>query len=273
MKGSFVFVLLVGLTAGCVHSVQNVERIPHISALRLAGSNSVTFESVETAWHLISDSPAAAVPANSNGVTRLTLRPGDSFLLTEGHHVSVVLKLVRVTGGQIIVDEATTHRPPNEPRSTTVVRRIKVSPYLPDTAATSKSLSQEEIGYWVNHINDLKRADVHTLTRALVCDQTYLRAMAAKQLGQSGDAASIRYLIIALGDDSIHDGVEYAAAGMETTRYWANASLKALTKQDFGFRWDASKAERNAAIRRWKKWFNKQEFADLIRLVAKSKQP
>jgi hypothetical protein len=254
-----LFTLSVVWLAGCAHTVQNVEWIPHISALRLADSNEVMFESNEPNWKIIAKAPGFPSAIKTNGVTQLTLQAGNSFILTEGHHGWMVYKLLRVTDGQIILEETTTDRPPDKPKAITTVRRIRVSPYSRESAASGKTLSQEEIGFWVNHLDDLKRADINMLHRALVCDQTYLRAKAAQQLGETGEATSISLLINALSDESFHVGVDYPAAGLETTRYWANESLKKLTKLDFGFRWDASKAERQAAIKRWKQWFSKHE--------------
>ena len=347
---AILFTLPAVWLAGCAQPVETVARIPQISAVSLDNTNAVIFDAINSHWFII-QAPGWTWD-NSGRKTkpqrRTILQPGQSFTLTEGYHGSVIYKLIRVIDGQIIVEEKTIDRPPNEPKATTTVRRIRVSPYpsvgqsskdaircpsghtladvpmLPgpptaDMAAQERNgkgiiqgdcvgppsiahvclwcriyktemsnwqpvppafglgesialpvipLSQEEIGFWVNHINDLKRADVHTLHRALVCDQTYLRAKAAEQLGETGDATSISHLIEALSDESIHDGVEYLAAGMETTRYWANESLKKLTKLDFGFRWNAAKVEREASVKRWKKWFSEQEFADLVRRVA-----
>jgi len=53
----------------------------------------------------------------------------------------------------------------------------------------------------------------------------------------------------------MHVGANYPEAGMATTRYWANESLKKLTEQDFGFIWNDPKEKRNQAIQQWINWY------------------
>lgn len=115
-------------------------------------------------------------------------------------------------------------------------------------------LSSHDIDRTFQRIDRHQRIETDTLLRALISDQTALRARAAHLLGATGDAAVVPALIAALSDDSSHDGANYPEAGMATTRWWVNDSLKTLTKQDFGFRWDAPKSERETAINNWKQW-------------------
>ena len=104
-------------------------------------------------------------------------------------------------------------------------------------------------------IRNSEPIDLATLYRALQGPQYTLRAYAAIELGKYGDETSIPYLIDALSDESLHEGAEYPKAGMNTTRYWANESLKTLTKQDYGFVWDDPIDKRNEAIIRWRDWY------------------
>lgn len=115
-------------------------------------------------------------------------------------------------------------------------------------------LSGEEIDRTFQRIDRRERIETDTLLRALASDQTTLRARAAALLGETGDASVVPALVAALSDESIHVGAHYPDAGMATTRWWANNSLKKLTKQDFGFRWDAPKPERETAINKWTQW-------------------
>lgn len=125
-----------------------------------------------------------------------------------------------------------------------------------DWHAKTKPLSSEEIDRVFESVNQGKKVDRDTLHRALISDQKSLRADAARLLGEVGDATSVPHLIDALSDQSHHVGADYSNPGMATTRYWANASLKKLTKQDFGFVWDAPEVERQAAIKRWQVWYH-----------------
>ncbi len=101
-----------------------------------------------------------------------------------------------------------------------------------------------------------KKVDLNLVYQALIIgSNTYDRARAAQYLGTHGNKESIPYLIAALSDESTHVGGDYPDAGMATTRYWANDSLKKLTGKDFGFVWNDPIEKRNAAIRRWKLWY------------------
>jgi hypothetical protein len=128
-------------------------------------------------------------------------------------------------------------------------------------ASPANHLSEEEMNrLWerVDHDKNLDRDTLReTLYCALVANQGYLRAKAAQQLGEVGDATSIPYLIDALNDDVQHVGAKYPDGGMNRTCYWANESLKKITRQDFGFHWNDSKAERESASKRWRDWFYK----------------
>lgn len=117
-----------------------------------------------------------------------------------------------------------------------------------------KPLSEDEVGLTLQRLHKSERVECGILLRALVSSQTYLRARAAHKLEECDDEAVVPALIVALSDESFHEGVDYPKAGMMTTRWWANESLKKLTRQDFGFRWDAPRPEREAAIILWKEW-------------------
>lgn len=117
-----------------------------------------------------------------------------------------------------------------------------------------KPLTQEEIGVALAKLDAKQPLEIDFLLRVMVSDQTCLRAKAANLLGDSHDRTIIPILIAALSDDSSHDGADYPKTGMNTTRWWANDSLKKLTGRDFGFKWDAPDLERLAAIARWKGW-------------------
>ncbi len=117
------------------------------------------------------------------------------------------------------------------------------------------SLPQERIGEMFKSIGANEKIDLDLVYQALNGPQTALRADAARYLGTHGNKQSIPYLIAALSDESTHVGGAYLDAGMATTRYWANDSLKKLTGKDFGFVWNDPIEKRNAAIRRWKLWY------------------
>lgn len=130
-------------------------------------------------------------------------------------------------------------------------------PMLSLTAAEQPAttpLSQADIARTLRRIDRHEGIETDTLLRALISDQTYLRAGAARLLGDTADFSVVPALITALSDESYHVGANYPEAGMATTRYWANESLKKLTRQDFGFRWDAPKPDREDAISKWKAW-------------------
>jgi HEAT repeat protein len=118
-------------------------------------------------------------------------------------------------------------------------------------------LPHEQVAVLFDRINKGEKIDLPTLYQALNGPQTTLRAYAARELGKYGDGSSVPYLIDSLSDDSFHVGARYASRGMETTRYWANESLKALTREDFGFVWDDPIEQRNQAIGRWCEWYRK----------------
>lgn len=129
-------------------------------------------------------------------------------------------------------------------------------------ASSRKLLTEGEVGRILEQIGRGDKVNRDDLHRALISDQTYLRAAVARMLGNNGDATSIPHLIDGLGDQSFHEGASYPDAGMATTRYWANESLKKLTKQDFGFVWSAPDAERQVAIQRCRDWYSKTQVAD-----------
>jgi HEAT repeat protein len=139
-------------------------------------------------------------------------------------------------------------------RATIYIWMLIALPFIGCAAQQTKPLSQEEIGRVLESVSQGKKVDRDTLHRALISDQTYLRASAARLLGEVGDTTSVPHLIDALSDQSVHVGANYPDASMATTRYWANESLKKLTKQDFGFAWGAPDVERQAAIKRWREW-------------------
>ena len=127
--------------------------------------------------------------------------------------------------------------------------------YLDPIASFVESLPDEQIDILFKKMENKEKIPVKTLHQALKASQLTLRAYAARELGNQGNETSIPYLIDALSDDSSHVGAKYIKAGMETTRYWANESLKKLTGEDFGFIWDDPKEKRIRAIFRWQEWY------------------
>jgi hypothetical protein len=123
-------------------------------------------------------------------------------------------------------------------------------------APTIGPLPQELIPVLFEKIEKNEKIEINLLHQALNGPQTALRADAARILGEQGNETSIPYLIDALSDESMHVGAKYPEAGMVTTRYWANESLKKLTKEDFGFIWNDP--ERIHAIIKWRKWYIKK---------------
>jgi len=108
-----------------------------------------------------------------------------------------------------------------------------------------------------------EKIGVSVLHQALKANQLTLRAYTARELESQGNESSIPYLIDALSDQSSHVGADYIDPGMATTRYWANESLKKLTKQDFHFVWNDPPEKRNQAILRWREWYmQKLKFGD-----------
>jgi len=116
-------------------------------------------------------------------------------------------------------------------------------------------LPEQEYGRIFNAHQSKEKVPIKLLHQGLFADQTYIRARSAALLGDKGNVTSVPYLIDALSDQSMHVGVLYLEAGMETTRYWANASLKKLTKKDFGFVWDDPEDRRNQSIQQWINWY------------------
>ena len=126
-------------------------------------------------------------------------------------------------------------------------------------AAKVDPLPDAQVGILFDKINKGERIPLPTLYQALIGPQFTLRAYAARELGKYGDETSVPYLIDALSDESMHDGANYIKPGMNTTRYWANESLEALTSEDFGFVWDDPIEKRNEAISRWRDWYLKKK--------------
>ena len=126
-------------------------------------------------------------------------------------------------------------------------------------APTIEPLPDADVGTLFDKIDNSESIELATLYRALQGPQYTLRAYAAIELGKYGDKTSIPFLIDALSDESMHEGAEYIKPGMNTTRYWANESLKTLTKQDFGFVWDDPIEQRSEAIKRWRDWYQKEK--------------
>ncbi|MEI6149930.1 MAG: HEAT repeat domain-containing protein [bacterium] len=119
-------------------------------------------------------------------------------------------------------------------------------------------LPDAEVGVIFGKIGKGEKIELAKLYQALNGPQTALRADAARELGKYGDKASVPYLIDALSDESTHVGGDYPEAGMATTRYWANDSMKKLTAKDFGFVWNDPIEKRNQAIAKWREWFQKE---------------
>ncbi len=120
-------------------------------------------------------------------------------------------------------------------------------------------LPDSEVGGLFGKINKGEKIELAKLYQALVGQQTTLRTYAARELGKYADQSSVPYLIDALSDESIHVGARYTKPGMETTRYWANESLKKLTSKDFGFVWNDPVEKRNVAVVKWRDWFLNQK--------------
>lgn len=128
-------------------------------------------------------------------------------------------------------------------------------PVLGETGKLAPPLAElppQEISRWVGQVTPERRIEKSIVRRGLISGHTSLRADCAEYLAWHGTLADIPYLIDALSDDSIHVGGRGLYAGMQTTRYWANVALIAISKVDHGFRWDAPEGERQQAIERWK---------------------
>lgn len=115
-------------------------------------------------------------------------------------------------------------------------------------------LPENEIAEALVRLDAGQPIDATILCRALVSSHTTLRARAAQRLGEMNDRSVVQDLILALKDPSQHEGASYPKPGMNTTRWWANESLKKLTGHDTGYRWDAPPAERDHAIQKWVVW-------------------
>jgi hypothetical protein len=122
-------------------------------------------------------------------------------------------------------------------------------------APKAAPLPDDEVGVLFNKISKTEKIELVKLYQALNGPQTTLRADAASKLGKCGDRSSVPYLIDALSDESMHVGARYLEAGLATTRYRANDSLKKLTGKDFGFVWNDPLEKRNQAITKWREWF------------------
>lgn len=116
-------------------------------------------------------------------------------------------------------------------------------------------LPEEEYERIFNAFQTRERIPIKLLHQGLFAGQTTVRAYSASLLGDHGGQSSVPYLIDALSDSSMHVGARYVKPGMHTTRYWANESLKKLTKKDFGFVWDDPEEKRKDAIQRWRAWY------------------
>jgi len=123
-------------------------------------------------------------------------------------------------------------------------------------------LPEAEIDILFQKIGKGEKIELIKLYQAVEGPQAALRADAARELGKYGDKSSVPYLIDALSDESTHVGADYPEPGMDSTRYWANDSLKKLTGKDFGFVWDDPIEKRNRAITKWREWFSRQKMAD-----------
>ena len=78
----------------------------------------------------------------------------------------------------------------------------------------------------------IENNSITLLHRALICNQTFARAIAAERLGLKAKAESIPYLIDALSDNTMYVGggkACFGKPGENTTRYWANVALKKIT--------------------------------------------
>src|SRR5262245_45772805 len=110
-------------------------------------------------------------------------------------------------------------------------------------------LSDQEISLFFKKLDAKETFSAPFLHRALSAPHFTVRTQAARLLGTQGDSSSIPYLIDALSDESLYVGADFSRAGLNTVRYWANESLKALTHQDFNFLWDDPLPKRMRAIK------------------------
>ena len=116
------------------------------------------------------------------------------------------------------------------------------------SAEKVEPLPEARIQDMFDRIGRNEKIELVLVYQSLIGPQTTLRADAARYLGTHGDETSIPHLVNALRDDSMHVGRDYPEAGMATTRYWANESLKKLTGKDFGFLWNDPKDKREEAF-------------------------
>jgi hypothetical protein len=134
-----------------------------------------------------------------------------------------------------------------------------LSPTFAGIAPATKPLPDSELQKYFDTPDD--RISMEMLHRALICNQTFATARAAEILGRQKSKSSIPFLIDALSNDTSYVGGGYACfgkPGQNTTRYWANESLKAITGKDFKFIWDADETSRKEAIERWATWYRSQ---------------
>ena len=68
------------------------------------------------------------VDSSGASSARIELSPGDSFTVTDGRHVSVRYRFVRVKEARAVLEERTWHRPPDGPTEEGV-REISVGAY------------------------------------------------------------------------------------------------------------------------------------------------
>jgi beta-lactamase regulating signal transducer with metallopeptidase domain len=135
--------------------------------------------------------------------------------------------------------------------------RSRIEPLPPDKIGEMfERLNREFFEGSVNH----QEIDLNLIYQSLIGPQKTLRAFAARYLGTHGNINSVPYLIDALSDESVHVGIDYVDRGMNTTRYWANDSLKKLTGEDLGFIWDDPKEKRDEIIQKWQKWWEQNKY-------------
>ena len=136
-----------------------------------------------------------------------------------------------------------------------IVFTSALAPGFKTLAKPLAPLPEREYPRILNSPRTKQKLPVKLLCRGLAAGQMTVRARSAMLLGDQGHRSSVPYLIDTLSDQSRHDGANYPEAGMATTRYWANESLKKLTQQDFGFAWNDPEEDRNKAIARWRTWY------------------
>ncbi len=101
-----------------------------------------------------------------------------------------------------------------------------------------------------------KALTVDALHRLIRGNQFTFRALACDRAGELGDRALLPVLIDALSDESAHVGARHAAgSGKWTTRMRCHRALRSIANENFGYRWKDSRAEREQAIERWRRWY------------------